>query len=151
LYEKDSRLACVTKNELFDGLKTPLLNSYQKVLEYKSRQIMFGHLTFSVDETCFIKSDGNCIVAKIYDFEKKVFRRVDKKMSMKNFMEEHNEQRDFIRCHASFIVNKRMIKRIDKAGSYLVLMMKDENDDEIQIPISATYRKETLTQLKGLY
>jgi len=142
----------VTQDELFEGLKTPLRDAYNDVLDYKSRHIVFSDLIFKVDEILFIKADGNYIEVTIYDFVKKTFRSINKKMSMKVFEGEYNTERDFVRCHASYIVNVRMIVGTVKVGNslYLVLDIKDENGDPIEIPVSATYRKDVLKRLKGL-
>jgi len=142
---------CVVASEWFEGFQTSLLDAYDDVMDFRSRHIVFSNQILSIDEVCYIKAEGDYLGATIYDFDKKIFHSIDRKMSMKKFMEEYNTEDDFIRCHASWIVNKRMIKKIYKTDYYLVLAVKDENGDEIQVPISSTYRKNVLAQLKGMY
>lgn len=156
-YELDLRrkyrknIDCIVGSEWFKTLDTALIDAYHEASRFKSRQIVFPNLIFSVDQTCYITADSDYIKATIYDFETQTFCTIDKKMSMKGFMAEYNKKDDFVRCHASWIVNKRMIKQVFKAHQYLVLVINDENGEEIQIPISHTYRKDVLYQLKGMY
>jgi len=144
MQKKVKRLECVTKKELFDGLKEPLLTAYSDIIAHKSRLIGFPGLVFSVDNTCYIQADGSYIEAYIYDFEKKKFIRADKRMTLKKFMEIYNEEDDFIRCHWSYIVNKRMVKKVYKADGYLELIIEDKNGYPIEIPIGDTYRKKVV-------
>jgi len=150
MQKKVKRLECVTKKELFGGLKEPLLTAYDDIIEYKSRVIGFPELVFSIDNTCYIRADGNYIEAHIYDFEEKTFSRADKKMTMKKFMEDYNCEDDFIRCHESYIVNKRMVRRVYKADGYLELIVEDKDGHPIEIPIGGTYHKKVVAKFERM-
>lgn len=142
---------CVVQDKLLEGLTAALVEAYDEVINNKSRRIMFPSAAFNITDLCYVKSNGNYVEATIYDVNKHTFFTADKKMTMKAFMEMYNGSGDFIRCHASWIVNKRMIKRLYEADNYLVLAFDDEHGDDLQIPIGVTYRAAVLEQLKGVY
>ena len=72
-------------------------------------------------------------------------------MSIVEFIRDYNTDCDFLRIHGSKLVNKYMIKSIDRNGRYLVLIVADENGDEIQMDISETYYRGVLEEMKGWY
>jgi len=151
LYKKYKNIDCLTEDELFDGLTEPLLKAHTKMLEYNSRRINFSNEIIMISDICYITpAGGNMIYLAFYDYKKKELRFLSRKMTMTGFMKAYNRTGNFIRCHGSWIVNKMMVDKIDKTG-YLVLMVKSNKGEEILIPISDTYRKDVLEQLKGMF
>ena len=151
LYQNYRILDCVMKKTLLDDMKKILPEAYQVVMAYQSLHIAFPSKIFKIADLCYVKSDGDYLDAYVYDFEEKVLCMYDKKMSMKQFMVTYNKENDLVRCHNRYIVNIRMIEKVDAVGNYFVLAIRDEKKEEIQIPISKTYRKAVLERLKGLY
>jgi len=150
LYKKYRNIICISKNELFEGLTTPLLDAHINVERYKSHKLVFPTITININDVSYITTSKNMIYIEVYDWEKEKFYCVSRKMSMTGFLEEYNGDSDFIRCHGSYIVNKRMIERIDPSGDYLVLVPRLPNGNEIPIPISDTYRANFPAQWKGM-
>ena len=151
LHKKHRRLQCVTTDWQSDNFKKALRNAYDDIVDDKSRYIKFQNVLFSMEEAVYFTVNGDYVEATLYDYKKATLYYAEKKISMKKFIADYNEENILIRCHASYCVNRRMIKGIDPTGHYLILLVKDENGDEIQIPISTTYRKHVLDELEGLY
>lgn len=158
LYDKyDNIIKCTTRKKLFtDEFNKYLHRSYEKMDKVARQRVDFP----GVKEVRYEKVDaiyhitpagGGRLYFNIYDWEKKEFRLESRKTNMTKFMREYNANGDFIRVHASSIVNKHIIKRLDREGRYLVLLVKDKKGEEIQIDIGEAYYKDVLTQLEGLY
>ena len=85
---------------------------------------------------------------KIYYFEscrKKIYVRLHSEeygyySTLEQLMEELPD--DFVRCHRSFIINKRKVRSYNAAEGVI------EFDDGTQIPVSRSYRKEIRDKIK---
>jgi len=153
---KYENLTCITRSKLLGMLDAPLLRAKKRFDKLDHRRMAFpnlkGRTLVDISEVAYITTSGDDrIHVELYDWTNYTFYFASRKMSMVGFMKEYNKDGDFLRCHASYIVNKRAIESVDKTGTYLVLIMKRQNGDEIQIPISDTYRSRVLSELKGVF
>jgi len=155
LYDEYDNIKCVTRSKLLAEFKKPLLHAYDKINKIARHRVDFpGVKSISyekVDDIYHITpAGGGRLLFMIYDWKAKKFRVESRKTNMEAFMNKYNTNGDFIRIHKSSIVNKNMIKRLDRNGRYVVLLIKDKKGEEIQINIGEAYYTGVSAQLEGL-
>jgi len=67
------------------------------------------------------------------------------------FIETYNAKGHFVRCHSSYVVNRKMIKSLSRVDDQITLLMPMKNGNDINIDIGRKYKKGALNALKGLY
>lgn len=157
LLQTYDRIKCLTKGSLFEQL-TPTLNWAIRECAFflPHRLLVEGGITHSVsvDEICFIEKIPNerHLHIEFFDFEARTYRFVEfRNTSLATFLSEYNQLGIFLRCHQSFIVNKKMVEQIHHVDREILLLYRGENDREVRIPIGDTRKKQVLDALKGLY
>ena len=71
-------------------------------------------------------------------------------MGLEKFMKEYNESGIFLRCHREYIVNRKMVKKVDISTSDITLLYESKNGSVKYIPIGMAYKKDVLSQLRGI-
>ena len=152
LYNRFDNIKCVTRSRIFDELQLPLLKAHKKIEKYNRRRLVFSNTTEALDELCYVKPIDNGMLEYVfYDWETKKFHSAYKKTTIAKFLKEQNGEGDIIRCHGSYAVNQRMIKRVNRTDKCLVLEIEDTEGYPMEIPIGAAYYPQVLAQTKGLY
>ena len=106
-----------------------------------------------IEEVCYVMPipESNHLHVELYDFETKKYHSKEiKSMALNKFMDKYNEMGYFLRCHASYIVNRRMIKSVSKPDNEITLLFPRESGNDVTLTISEKYRKEVLAQLGGV-
>ena len=96
-------------------------------------------------------SGTRAVLVEFYDLEKNEYQTIEmKNMSLEKFMREYNESGIFLRCHREYIVNKKMVKKINIILSDITLLYEGKNGRVLHIPIGMAYKKDVLSQLRGI-
>ena len=151
------RIKYLTKEVMFEGLVKGLAWARREVKNTQLHQIWIPRrgTTESVNmyEVCYverIRNEQNLHI-ELYDFDSRAYKSKERKnMSLDKFMQAHNELGLFLRCHSSFIVNKKMIEEIRQGDSELLMQFRGDRDVEIRVPIGPTYKKSVIAELRGL-
>jgi len=155
LYDKYDNIKCVVLDAVFSGVGELLLHAYRKLGKYLQRRFSFSKVdaikSAGLYEIPTIEVVGYMLEFEIYDWDKKLFRYEEKKMSLKSYMDDYNDNEDFIQVNSSKAVNVHYIDRVEREGRYLVLIIPDGNGDEYQIGITETYYKNVCKRMKGWY
>ncbi|MCL1989855.1 MAG: response regulator [Defluviitaleaceae bacterium] len=157
IYKKYKNISYLIKSELFEQLAEELFDARDEVGYNKALRLAIpGQIVESVSvyDVCTIQpvAKSNHLEVIYYDFELEDYQSVHiKNTTLTEFMENYNEVGLFIRCHASHAVNKKMIKKIFRAGNEIEMLYRDKEGTRIYVPMSGKYKKEVIAQLKGLF
>ena len=147
----------LTKKELFQELTGCLIWAKKKIGNSSSHRIIIPGRklidSLNIYEVCYIEkiTKSQNLHIELYDFETQSYKfTVIKNLSLEKFMTEYNKLGIFLRCHQSYIVNKKMVEKVHILDNEILLLFRGNKDRQIRIPIGSVYKKPVLTQLKGL-
>lgn len=127
----ESRLKVKEKHLLYNHLLQIVKSKYSE-LDRISLPTSKGYIFINLNEIVWIKADGNYSNIKLINKEELVVTQTLKKL------EENISNKNFIRTHNSFLINKDKVLQLVKSdGGYLVMT------DEERIPLSR-YRKDAV-------
>jgi len=108
--------------------------------------------SLDVNEVCTVMKSPNGLYVELYDFKQEDYRTIEiKNMGLTQFMDLYNTEDLFVRCHNSYIINKRMIKEIYRSDNEILLLYKRSGDHEVRVPMTDRFKKGVLAKVKGLY
>lgn len=158
IFQTYDRVKYLTKDVLFDKLTVSLDWALrERAITTTHRISIPGRVitdSLNVFEICFIEKIPNerHLHVELYDFESRSYRFAEiRNMSLDTFLSEYNQLGIFLRCHQSFIVNKKMVEQLHHFDDEILMLFRGENNREIRIPIGGTRKKDVLNELKGLY
>ena len=67
-------------------------------------------------------------------------------MSLNRFLELYNQSKLFVRCHRSYIVNRKMIENILHTENKILLKHKN-----VKIELGESYKKSVLNATRGVF
>lgn len=158
IYEQYYPIMYITKDVLFERL-TECLTWAVADLEFRAPHrlsVSSAIGSMDINEVCYIKRmmNTNHLHVELYDFDQEAYKSVEiKNMSLAQFMKKYNKTGYFIRCHNSYIVNKKMIKDVDRTNSEIVMLhpCKDGYLVRVEMSVNGKYRKDVLAQTEGVY
>ena len=140
--EKKARLKREKKAEVISELTNlkPKEVFEKKVIIYADNQKEF--LKISIDNLVYITSQGN--YASFFSIKNNDLKEEILRVTLTKVMNELSDYKTIIRCHKSYIINSKYIKKISgNARGYLI----DTDILPFQIPVSRSFSKESLEKL----
>jgi len=158
IYKKFRGVVYITKKELFNELGDSVAEAKEEALDYEKKRLPLETRekieSIDVDDICFIEKIPNSKNLNIEyynhrkgDYDFKIMNNV----SLQQFIQEHNDSGYFLRCHGSFIVNKKMIEEVNKLDNCILLLHRRAGDNEVYIDIGDKFKNKVLEELKGFY
>ena len=157
LHNKFGQLIYLTKSNLYEELDDSLVLAKNMHKEFGTLRLSIKNNKsielININEICYIfKISGvEHLHVELYNYEKEDYESiVIEYMSLVTFMSLYNETNHFLRCHNSYIVNKKMIKSYSLTYKELTMLMPRKSGTEVKISVSETYRKQVREALKGV-
>lgn len=158
IYRKFKGITYITKHVLFEELQDAVAVAQKEALWYETKRLSLISKrqveSIDLDVICHISKVANTANLNIeyYNHEKGDYDyKTMNSTSLGQFLKKYNDSGYFLRCHSSYIVNKKMVKKVDKLDNYILLLYKRRGGSEVRIDVSDGFKKEVLTQLKGFY
>lgn len=153
IYKKYGNITYLTKKTVFSELVESVANAREDIQDQLNTRLMIPGKTIieALDrrEICFVSKLPNCNNLEVtsYDFQKEDFKYKEiNEMSLARFLELYNESGFFIRCHRSYVVNKKMIQQVLRAEDKILLKYKG-----VKVDLGEAYKKDVLKALKGVF
>jgi DNA-binding LytR/AlgR family response regulator len=158
VHNQYENLIYLTKEVLFDELATRLKKAKAKWQMYATLRLALPNQnkvdSIDINEVCYVSpipSTANLHI-EFYDFDQETYKSIEiKYMNLKQFMSTYNEVGYFLRCHNSFVVNKKMIHSYSRLDNQIKMLYPRKGQYDIMIGVSEKYKKDVKLQLKGLY
>lgn len=158
IYRKFKGITYITKHVLFEELQDAVAVAKKEALCYETKRVPLisrGKIeSIDLDMICHITTIPNTgnLNIEYYDHEKGDYNfKTMNGTTLGQFLKKYNDSGYFLRCHASYIINKKMVKKVNKLDNYILLLYKRSNGSEVRIDVSEGFKKEVLTELKGFY
>ena len=153
IYKQYGNIVYLTKETVFDELVEHVANAREDVRDQLNNRLMIPGkaITEALDkrEICFVSKLPNCNNLEVtsYDAKTQDFKYKEIiEMSLNRFLELYNQSNTFIRCHRSYVINKKMVEKILRAESKVLLKHKN-----VKIELGESYKKDILKELKGVF
>jgi len=157
IHKNYNDITYITKKDLFDDLPDKLNYARSKcnllTPEHVAIERPGGMDIIYTDQICYIfKTSGKKILnLLLYDLRKQHYYNYEiKGMALSEFTDMYNSSGFFIRCHNSYILNKKMVKTISREDKEAILHEPDDRDYDVPVPISDKYMEIVLDELKGV-
>jgi len=156
VHNKYGRLIYLIKEISFSELSKRLEEAKMDWEMYASQRLSLpeGSSFDSIDisEVGYVTVEAPHLHIELYDFDRKAYRSIEvKNMTLTKFMETYNGSGNFLRCHNSFVVNKKMIHSYSRTNNEVKMLYPCENGYDIFIDVSKRYRSKVRNEIKGLY
>lgn len=158
VYKKYRNIDYLTKDVLFEELTTCLKEAIEDVTYLESYRLSLpGGSTFDsldINEVCYVTTldSTNHLNVWLYKHEDKKFKKFTiKNMTLTKFLETYNGSGFFLRTHNSYVVNKKMVRKINRTHNEVVMLYDEETGYPLRILMSENYKSNILSTLKGLY
>lgn len=158
IHNKYERLIYLTKDTLFNELSNRLKTAKADWEMYASQRLALSSRSevnsVDINEVCYVTPISNSphLHAELYDFDRGVYHSIEVKyMTLKQYIDMYNTSGYFLRCHNSFVVNKKMVRSYSHADHQIKMLYPRKGDYDILIEVSETYKKNVRNHLKGLY
>ena len=153
IYKQYGNIIYLTKETVFSELVEHVANAREDVKDQQGDRLMIPGKTVSeaLDkrEICFISKLPNCNNLEVtsYDAKTEDFKYKEiVEMSLNRFLEIYNQSNLFIRCHRSYVVNKKMVENILHTENKILLMYKN-----VKIELGESYKKDVQNAMKGVF
>ena len=153
VYKSYGNIVYLTKDVVFDELIEQLANAREDLRDQMNERLMIPgkSIVEALDtrEICLISKvlNSNNLEITSYDNRLNDFKYKEiTNMSLETFLKTYNSSDLFIRCHKSHIVNKKMVKKIDRTENKLELKYKN-----MKVEIGEAYKKEMLRAMRGVF
>jgi len=153
IYKQYGNIVYLTKDTVFNELVEHVANAREDVKDQLNNRLMIPGKVISeaLDkrEICFISKLPNCNNLEItsYDIKTEDFKYKEIiEMSLNRFLQLYNQSSLFIRCHRSYIINKKMVEKILHSESKILIKYKN-----VKIELGESYKKDVLKAMKGVY
>jgi len=153
IYKQYGNIVYLTKETVFNELVEHVANAREDVRDQLNNRLMIPGKTIfeALDkrEICFISKLPNCNNLEVtsYDAKTEDFKYKEIiEMSLSRFLELYNQSNSFIRCHRSYVINKKMVEKILRTESKILLKYKN-----VKIELGESYKKDILNSMKGVF
>ena len=153
IYKQYGNIVYLTKETVFKELVEHVANAREDVKDQLNNRLMIPGKAISeaLDkrEICFISKLPNCNNLEVtsYDAKTEDFKYKEIiEMSLSRFLELYNQSNSFIRCHRSYVINKKMVEKILRTESKILLKYKN-----VKIELGESYKKDILKEMKGVF
>ena len=153
IYKQYGNIVYLTKETVFKELVEHVANAREDVKDQLNNRLMIPGKAISeaLDkrEICFISKLPNCNNLEVtsYDAKTEDFKYKEiVEMSLNRFLELYNQSNHFIRCHRSYVINKKMVEKILRTESKILLKHKN-----VKIDLGESYKKDILKEMKGVF
>ena len=153
IYKQYGNIVYLTRDTVFKELVEHIANAREDVKDQLNNRLMIPGKTIfeALDkrEICFISKLPNCNNLEVtsYDVKTEDFKYKEiVEMSLSKFLELYNESNTFIRCHRSYVINKKMVEKILRTESKILLRYKN-----VKIELGESYKKDILQSMKGVF
>jgi DNA-binding LytR/AlgR family response regulator len=157
VHNEYERLIYLTKEVLFDELSDRLKVAKKDWEMYASQRlaILGQNKVNSVDinEVCYVTPISNThLHVELYDFNTETYKSIEiKYMTLKQFVDIYNKSGYFVRCHNSFVVNRKMVHSYSRTDNQIKMLYPRKGKYDILINVSEKYRRQVREKLKGLF
>jgi len=146
-------ILCPTKKMLFSDLKGYLEKTMKNLRPYSQKIDFETHtkwISFNLEEVAYLYGHAGKTIVFIYDFGAKKCREIEIPISITNFLAKYDRLNIFIRCHRDYAANRMMIRFVHKSreSMYIELIFLSENKYPLEIPMSESYKKWVMKQMK---
>jgi len=153
IYKSYGNIVYLTKETVFKELIEHIANAKEDVKDQLNSRLMIPGKTISeaLDkrEICFISKLPNCNNLEVtsYDVKTEDFKYKEiVEMSLSRFLKLYNQSNLFIRCHRSYVINKKMVEKILRTESKILLKYKN-----VKIELGESYKKDVFKMMKGVF
>ena len=153
IYKQYGNIVYLTKETVFKELVEHIANAREDVKDQLNNRLMIPGKAISeaLDkrEICFISKLPNCNNLEVtsYDAKTEDFKYKEiVEMSLSRFLELYNQTNSFIRCHRSYVINKKMVEKILRTENKILLKYKN-----VKIELGESYKKDILKAMKGVF
>ena len=158
IFKKYDRIKYVTKDVLIKELPRCLLWAKNEVANTLSYRMAITGRKFqdsiNLYEICYVERivGASRLHVELYNFEtRSYYVKEIRNIALHKLISEYNPLGNLLRCHNSYIINKKMVEKVSKSDSEILMLHRGEHEREVKIPIGSTYKKAVLYELKGLY
>ena len=158
VHNKHENIIYLEKEVMFLELKDRIRkakNRHEAIASWRLPIVNYKKIEpVDINEVCYVSkvSESANLHVELYDLNKKDYTYTTiEAMTLTEFINKYNETGYFLRCHNSYIVNRKMIKSFSQVDNQITMLMPRKDGNDVIIDVSEKYKKQVREVLRGLY